>query len=110
MKKITRIFTVLAVVSVSAFTQAKAQVDIGVNLQLNRPAAYERNEREHPRRPSAAHMWVAEEWRWNPGIRNYEYVPGRWAIPPRPGLVWVRGHWVKRTYHPGYRWVPGQWR
>lgn len=109
MKKITRIFTVLAVVSVAAFTQAKAQVDIGVNLQLHRPAAYERNERERPNRPSRAHVWVAEGWRWNPGRRNYDYVAGHWELPPRRGVVWVPGRWLKRTRHPGYRWAPGHW-
>lgn len=107
MKKITKITFVLAVVSLSAFTKAKAQVDIGVNLQLNRPAAYERNEREHPNRPSARHVWVAEEWNWEGG--RYAYKPGYWALPPRNGAHWVRGRWVKRTHHAGYRWYPGQW-
>ncbi|BAU56014.1 YXWGXW repeat-containing protein [Mucilaginibacter gotjawali] len=110
MKKITRIFTVLAVVSVAAFTQAKAQVDIGVNLQLHRPVAYERNERIHPNRPSAAHVWVAEEWRWNPGRRNYEYVAGHWGLPPRHGGMWMAGHWEKRKFRRGFYWVPGHWR
>ncbi|HWZ02872.1 MAG TPA: hypothetical protein VNX40_04620 [Mucilaginibacter sp.] len=110
MKKITRIFTVMAVVSVAAFTQAKAQVDIGVNLQLNRPAAYERNERERPGRPSPRHVWVNEEWTWNGQANKYIYHPGYWMVPPRDGDVWVPGHWKRRGYQPGYKWVPGHWK
>ena len=108
MKKITKILILVAVVSLSAFTKAKAQVDIGVNLQLNRPAQYEHNERFHPNRPSPRHVWVAEEWVWGGG--RYVYKPGYWALPPREGGAWVPGHWVKREYRPGFRWVAGHWR
>jgi len=107
MKKITRICVVLGVVSLSAFTKAKAQ-EIGINVQLGRPAAYERNERFHPNRPSGRHVWVAEEWTWRGG--RYVYVPGRWALPPREGGVWVAGHWAPRQHRPGYIWLPGHWR
>jgi hypothetical protein len=109
MKKITRIFVLLAVVSLSAFTRAKAQVDIGVNLQLNRPAQYENNERVHPARPSNAHVWVAEEWQWNGG--RYAYRPGYWSVPPRAHAVWIPGSWRHRLYgRQGYRWKAGFWK
>jgi len=108
MKKISRTFIVLAVLSLSAFTKAKAQ-EIGISLEIgHRPPAYEANERHHPPRPSARHIWVAEEWKWQEG--KYAYVPGYWALPPRDGAVWVAGRWYKRPYHPGYKWIPGHWR
>ena len=108
MKKVTRILTLLAVVSLSAFTKAKAQVDIGVNLQLNRPAEYERNERVHPPRPSANHIWVAEEWTTVGG--KYVYAPGHWVLPPRRGAYWIKGYWQhRRRGGRGYFWVPGHW-
>ena len=108
MKKITKILLVAGVASLTAFTTAKAQVDIGVNLRMHRPANYEHNERFHPNRPSPRHRWVAEEWVWRGG--TYVYTPGYWALPPRPNAYWVPGHWTRRTYHPGYRWVPGHWQ
>jgi hypothetical protein len=107
MKKITKILFVFAVVTLAAFTKANAQVDIGVNLRLNRPAAYENNERVHPNRPSARHVWVAEEWVWEGG--RYTYKPGYWALPPRDRAVWIKGQWVKREYRAGYKWTPGHW-
>src|ERR1700691_3851067 len=107
MKKITKILFLVAVVSLSAFTKAKAQVDIGVNLQLNRPAQYENNERFHPNRPSPRHVWVAEEWVWQGG--RYNYKPGYWALPTNAGSLGIKGHWQKRTAGPGWKWAPGHW-
>jgi hypothetical protein len=107
MKKISRILIVLAVVSLAAFTKAKAQ-EIGISLAIgHRPAAYEAVERNHPPRPSGRHIWVAEEWTWRNGA--YVYVPGYWSLPPRAGGYWVKGHWYKRPNAPGYKWIPGHW-
>jgi hypothetical protein len=108
MKKITRIVIVLSVVSLSAVTKSKAQVEFGVSVQLNRPAAYEVNERTHPHRPSARHIWVAEEWA--PSGNTYVYRPGHWELPPAGRRDWVAGHWAKRQHAPGVRWVAGHWR
>src|ERR1700733_14985599 len=107
MKKITKILFLVAIVSLSAFTKAKAQVEIGVNLQLHRPAQYENNERLRPNRPSPRHVWVNEEWVAQGG--TYVYKPGYWALPPSNGAFWVAGHWAKREYKPGYKWMPGHW-
>jgi hypothetical protein len=106
MKKFSRFLILLAIVSLSALTKAKAQ-EIGVNVRLNRPHEYERNERFHPRRPSARHVWVNEEWVANGG--RYVYRPGYWSLPPRDRAHWVPGHWQKRDHGPGFRWVPGHW-
>jgi hypothetical protein len=105
MKSLAKILILSGVVSLSALG-AKAQ-SIGIHIQLNRPAAYERNEREHPNRPSARHQWVAEEWTWSGN--TYVYKPGYWALPPRDGQTWIPGHWEKREHRAGYFWHPGHW-
>lgn len=104
MKKITKLFILAAVISLSALTKANAQ-EIGVSIRLNRPARYEHNERFHPNRPSPGHVWVAEEWTWQNG--GYVYRPGYWALPPRPRAVWVAGHWGRHHRH--YIWIGGHW-
>jgi len=106
MKKITRILTLLSLISVFAITESKAQ-DIYVSARMNRPSRYEGWERHHPRRPSARHVWVAEEW--NARGNSYAYAHGYWAVPPRNGAYWVAGHWKKRGYKPGYYWARGHW-
>jgi len=102
MKKILRIFVLMAVVSLFAVTKSKAQISI--SLQLARPAQYEQNERVHPPRPTPNHIWVAEEWAPN-GRGSYDYVPGHWNLPPKIG--WGAGRWVQQGG--GYVWVPGHW-
>ena len=56
--------------------------------------------------PSPRHIWVDEEWEERNG--RYEYAGGHWIEPPRPGAVWIPGHW-KRGSH-GEWWVRGHWR
>jgi hypothetical protein len=56
--------------------------------------------------PSPRHVWIDEEW--TPHGDHYEFSGGHWALPPRPGLVWVSGHWSHRGR--GDFWVPGHWR
>jgi hypothetical protein len=29
---------------------------------------------------------------------------------PRPGAVWVTGHWQWRRWHHEYVWIPGHWK
>ncbi len=57
--------------------------------------------------PSAAHVWIDEEW--EPREGKYAYVGGHWAAPPHPGWTWVPGHW-KRHDRSGEEWVRGHWR
>ena len=57
--------------------------------------------------PSAAHIWIGEEW--EPRGGTYAYVGGHWAAPPHPGWIWVPGHW-KRHDRRGEVWVRGHWR
>lgn len=99
MKKIIRIFALLSIVLVFAFSNLKAQeIVIGV-----RP---HREIERRPLRPTPGHVWVNEEY----VIENGKYVrhPGYWVVPPRPRAVWIAGHWVERRR--GYVWVAGHWR
>ncbi len=56
--------------------------------------------------PGARYVWTRGHWRWN-GV-DYEWVPGRWIIRPRPAAVWVEGRWVRRPG--GWVWIAGHWR
>jgi len=107
MKKINKVLLLSGILFLSAMASVNAQ-SIGVRVQMRRPAEYERNEREHPNRPSARHVWVSEEWHMQGG--RYVYAPGRWAMPEREGQQWVPGHWAPRQHRRGYIWLPGHWR
>jgi hypothetical protein len=56
--------------------------------------------------PGARYVWVGGYYRYHG--HGYAWVPGRYAVPPRPYAVWVPGRWVPR--HGGYVWVAGYWR
>jgi hypothetical protein len=60
---------------------------------------------EHPAAPSAHHVWVGSEWRWNDG--KYVESEGHWAVPPHGHKAWVEGHWSKTSR--GEYWVAGHW-
>ncbi|HEY8782861.1 MAG TPA: hypothetical protein VIM16_14650 [Mucilaginibacter sp.] len=100
MKKIIRILMLLSIVSLFAVTNTKAQ-EIVVGVRPVHPRLIRRTFRPSPR-----HVWVSEEW--TPVGGTYVYHAGYWALPPRPGTIWVAGHWRHR--HRGYIWVGGFWR
>jgi hypothetical protein len=54
--------------------------------------------------PGPGYVWIGGYQRWN-GVR-YVWVPGRWVLPPRPGVVWVAPRYVRRrgtwVYYRGY--------
>ena len=56
--------------------------------------------------PSKAHVWVDEEWA--PQGNTYAWHGGYWAAPPRPGAVYVRGHWTSSKR--GHIWIAGYWK
>jgi hypothetical protein len=101
MKRIIKNLMLLAIVSLFAVADSKAQ-QIVVRIRPARPG-YVVVRRPH--RPSRRHVWVAEEW--TPNGANYAYHAGYWATPPHPGGVWTAGHW-RNTYR-GYIWIPGHW-
>jgi len=99
MKKVVRILTALSIVLLFAISNSKAQeVVIGVRPG---PVVVRR-----PFRPSPRHVWVAPEYVISGG--TYIYKPGYWALPPRPGTIWIAGHWIHRPH--GYVWIAGRWR
>jgi hypothetical protein len=58
-------------------------------------------------RPSAAHVWIGEEWNESGG--TYAYAGGYWGSPPHPGDWWSPGHWNHHREY-GDRWIRGGWR
>ena len=56
--------------------------------------------------PGPRHVWIPGYQSWNG--RAYVWVPGRWIVPPRAGVVWIPPRWVPRRG--GYVFVPGYWR
>lgn len=56
--------------------------------------------------PSPAYAWLPGYWNWQ---NRWVWIPGRWALPPRPGMVWEGHRWIM---HPGNRWQMhhGGWR
>ena len=58
------------------------------------------------RAPSPRHVWIAGYHTWN-GTR-YVWVAGRWASPPRAGVVWIAQRWVPRKG--GYVFIAGRWK
>ncbi len=59
-------------------------------------------------RPAAGYVWVGGFYRWTG--RSYIWVAGRWALPPRPGAVWVAPHWEFIAGRHGYVFAGGFWR
>ena len=60
----------------------------------------------HTVAPGRRHVWVRGHWRWT-GV-DYDWVPGRWVIRPRPAATWVEGRWQRRPG--GWVWYEGYWR
>jgi hypothetical protein len=102
MKKISKVLFLFIAVFLFAVADSKAQVSVYVGVRPPRPAGVVL---VRPSRPSPRHVWVAEEW--SPAGGTYAYHAGYWALPPRPGAVWIAGHW--RHGRRGYFWVPGHW-
>jgi len=59
-----------------------------------------------PTPPSRRYVWIAGYHRWDGG--RYVWVPGSWALPPRPHARWVPHRWVRRHDH--WVLVEGHWR
>lgn len=57
-------------------------------------------------RPSSDHVWIAGYWTWR--NNRYEWMAGRWEIPPRSSAVWVAPRW-ERLDDGTYRFYEGYW-
>lgn len=100
MKKLAKVFLVFMLCN---FGISKVQAQIIVNV---RPARPERVVVRRPPPPSPQHVWVEEDW--VPRGNSYVWHGGYWVAPPRPGAVYIAGHW--RNQRRGSVWVPGHWR
>jgi hypothetical protein len=78
------------------------QAQIYVRVRPSRPAVVV----HRPPAPARGHVWVDEEW--EPKGTAYGWKGGYWAAPPRPGAVYIKGHWSHRRR--GNVWVAGRWR
>src|ERR1035438_1171197 len=58
-----------------------------------------------PVAPGPYYVWAPGYWSWNGG---WVWVGGRYMSRPRPGAVWVGGHWGRHGH--GYVWIGGGWR
>jgi hypothetical protein len=56
--------------------------------------------------PSSDHVWIAGYWTWRNS--RYEWIPGRWELPPRSSAVWVAPRW-ERLSNGTYRFYEGYW-
>ncbi len=63
-----------------------------------------------PYRPWYTNYWVHPWWRWTHAtvvVVSFDHACSPWVDvwtpPPRPGFVWMSGHWE------GPYWVPGSW-
>jgi hypothetical protein len=61
---------------------------------------------ERPAAPSAAHIWIGEDWEYRSG--HYVATGGHWLLPPHHNWLWVSGRWLHS--HKGWQWMPGYWR
>ena len=113
MKKFVKGLMLASAVTLFAAAAANAQIVVRVRPVYHGPVVV------RGVAPSPRHVWVEDEW----AVENGAYVrrPGHWVVPPRPGGVWVAGHWDRRPggeiwigghwIHDrrGHQWVPGHW-
>ncbi|WP_446744262.1 YXWGXW repeat-containing protein [Silvibacterium acidisoli] len=96
MKKNLLILAAAALFSTgAAFSQVIVHVRPPAPIYEHRPPA-----------PGPRYAWHDGYHRWD-GHR-YVWMPGAWVAPPRPGVVWVPGHWRERGG--GWVWIEGHWR
>ena len=56
-------------------------------------------------RPSPSHVWVAGYWTWR--NNQYQWMSGRWEMPPRSGAVWIPPRWQPEGS--SWRFYEGYW-
>ena len=56
--------------------------------------------------PSEDHVWIPGYWTWQNG--RYEWIAGRWELPPSDAIAWVPPRWEREGR--GYRFYEGYWR
>ena len=56
--------------------------------------------------PGPGYVWTDGYWNLDGG--RWNWVNGRWAVPPHPHAVWVRDRWERHGH--GWRYRRGHWR
>ena len=56
-------------------------------------------------RPSDKDLWVAGYWTWRD--QRYEWMAGRWELPPNSRSVWVSPRWEQQGN--AYKFYEGYW-
>ncbi|HEY8993810.1 MAG TPA: YXWGXW repeat-containing protein [Lacunisphaera sp.] len=57
-------------------------------------------------RPSSDHVWIAGYWTWRDN--RYEWIAGRWEVPPHSSATWIAPRW-ERLSDGTYRFYEGYW-
>ncbi|HEY7955616.1 MAG TPA: hypothetical protein VII38_09995 [Polyangia bacterium] len=57
--------------------------------------------------PAIGTIWTAGYWDWRPSLHRYQWMPGRWVRPPRPGVVYLPPRWEES--HRRWRRLPARW-
>ena len=63
-------------------------------------------EMTRPMQPSASHIWIEGDWRWQNDSRVYVKDNGHWD-KPRAGRTYKQGHW--ESSGKGHHWINGKW-
>mgnify|MGYP000864570600 CR=1 FL=1 len=58
-----------------------------------------------PPRPSSQHVWIAGYWTWR--NNRYEWMAGRWEVPPHSTATWVPPRWMPEGG--SFRFYEGHW-
>ena len=58
--------------------------------------------------PYPGAVWMAGYWDWRADMGRHVWVAGKWATPPRPGVVYMPPRWVPDGAGRYYR-TNGQW-
>lgn len=56
--------------------------------------------------PSNSHAWIPGYWTWR--NQRYEWMAGRWEIPPRANSEWIKPRWEQDGN--AYRFYEGYWK
>src|SRR5258708_7688844 len=94
-------FVVAAVLALTIPVQSRAQVAVGISVQIGPPAlpVY-----EQPICPGEGYIWTPGYWAY--GDDDYYWVPGTWVLAP-VGMLWTPGYWAWQDG--SYAWYPGYW-
>ena len=97
MKKISKIFIVMCVMSIT-MSKAFAQIDVGISVGIAPP---ELPVYVQPPCPVDDYIWQPGYWAYDPDD-GYYWVPGVWVAAPEPGYLWTPSYWGYDGGHYGY--------